>query len=242
MRKILLLALLLFPISISAQSLFIHPKISNAYQGTCAITTGNCFIGTGVLLDSGYIVTAAHVVDHNNDKLLDDTEKKVKVYFFSKHLPVDCNVVAFGDITKTEPDGVFLDIAVLEPSVKIRSKLKLRESPALIGTPIFTIGMTLGGPPAITSGHINFPLNKYFGRTSAPIYSGNSGGGVFDSETQECVGFIISVAGRKIPIRLGPYITFIYQPIFHLSQYIPSYRVTKVIRYLKRKAKEKHYF
>jgi S1-C subfamily serine protease len=239
MRRILILialSLFLFPITISAQNAaIVHPKIRNAYEGTCAITTNNSLIGTGVLLENGYIVTAAHVVDHNDNKKLDDIEKKVTVYFFLTHLAVDCKVVAFGDVTKTEPEGVFLDIAVLEPAIKIKSKVKFRKGQTLIGTPIFAIGMTLGSPPCITSGYINYPFNKYLGRASALIYKGNSGGGIFDSETQECLGIVIKVAGEKVRIRVGPFMTIINQPICQLSQYIPSQRILKIINHIEKK-------
>lgn len=159
----------------------IDESVRTAYQSVCQITSetqeGSA---SGVLLESGYVLTAAHVIDRNQDGKIDDHEKVVKLTFPSNEFETTATTLYCSDMREG------LDIAILKPKdniplmgVKLMSakeywKLK-------IGTPVYTIGMQSGQPRAnVTDGRIiTTPKDKSHHRNSANSYYGNSGGGVF---------------------------------------------------------------
>jgi hypothetical protein len=156
----------------------VHESVSTAYDSICMITTGN-HIASGVLLESGYVMTAAHVVDHNSNGKIDPSEETF--------------TLKFPDLKEYQAKALFLgdqkakqDLAILLPTkgipllgVKIMSD---EEYEGLqVGTPVYTIGMQNGSfPPNITDGRIiEKPYGSNAHRNSANTYFGNSGGGVF---------------------------------------------------------------
>jgi S1-C subfamily serine protease len=204
----------------------IHSSISPAYNATYAIIKRGNIIGTAVLLENGYLITAGHVVDDNNNQQLEDHEKNVTIHSFVTNEATQCHVVAFGNVTNPEAD--YLDIAVLHPRDTLRSNVRLDAQDKPLGLPAFTIGMTGGSPPSITDGRINFPLNDTFGRTSVPIYGGNSGGGLF-SDNQTCIGVVTGVAIEQRVHMLGEHAFRTRTPIYHMALYIPAKHIQPII-------------
>ncbi len=162
----------------------VKPEIYTAYSSVCMITSGTKeegFTASGVLLESGYILTAAHVVDKDFDGEIDDKEVPLKIKF--PLLPgkeFDAHVIA------TSYDPTKLDIAILRPDKIIPlNGVKLISDNDYwliqIGDPLYTIGMQNGGFPSnITDGRMIFmDPHSNSHRNSANSYYGNSGGGVF---------------------------------------------------------------
>jgi hypothetical protein len=213
-----LLLTLLLPTSLFAKT-DVHKSIAKAYQGTCAIQSHNRTRGTGVLLANGYVVTAAHVIDLNGNGKLEDKERIVDLKFYTpKAHKVTGWVILLGDPTSKRR----VDIALIIPDKAIYSKVKMVKAPG-IGTPVFTVGHPLGGPPTVTDGRVSHP-NRQGGRSSIPVYSGNSGGGVFLHGSQNLVGIIVRVTMDTRPHRRAF--------IFHLSEYVPIKHVKDAISHI----------
>lgn len=162
----------------------INKEVRSAFNATCKVRAHGS-IGTGTLLDTGYILTAKHVIDANNNGDIELRERAVKVQFFGdKPIIVEATVVAAGK---------YLDFAILEPHCPMKSDIQFSKSTPLIGDKIFTIGMTRGDNPHITSGFISAPsMNDGNPRASCFISFGNSGGGIFDS-SKRLVGVINAI-------------------------------------------------
>lgn len=160
-----------------------HRSVNTAYSSICAITTGN-LSASGVLLESGYVLTAAHVVDHNMNGKIESSEK-----FFNINFPTLNNYKVQAEVVLTSDDPNKLDIAVLKTLKKIPLKGVSLISEDLywrikIGQPLFAIGMLNGRSPGnITDGRMidmSPPATHPFKhRNSANSYYGCSGGGVF---------------------------------------------------------------
>jgi hypothetical protein len=218
MRIFVALLLTLLPTTLFAKP-DVHKSITKAYQGTCAIQSNNNTRGTGVLLANGYVVTAAHVIDLNGNGKLEDKERIVDLKFYTpKPYKITGWVILLGDPTSKRR----VDIALIIPDKAIHSRVKMAKAPG-IGTPVFTVGHPLGGSPTITDGRVSHPNNQG-GRSSIPVYSGNSGGGVFLHGSQNLIGIIVRVTMDTRPRRRAF--------IFHLSEYVPIRHVKAAINHL----------
>lgn len=152
-------------------------NIRDAFNSTCVISTG----GTGVLLENGYVLTAGHVVDKNDDKKLSLNERRV--------------TISFRDGTRVRANVLYLgikDFAILEPVRDVDKRgISPSSRPSELGEKIYTIGATAMHKPHITSGHISTP-DIGMGRASCYISGGNSGGAIF-SEDNEYLGTVCAV-------------------------------------------------
>jgi hypothetical protein len=136
---------------------------------------------SGVLLESGYILTAAHVIDSNGDGELNEDELRTEVIFPNIDFSCKADVIL---MSPYQEHGI--DLAVLDPDITIPLKgtriMSMGDYRSqLIGTPLVTIGMQLGQSPAnVTDGRlISAHPDDLIHRNSANSYFGNSGGGVF---------------------------------------------------------------
>lgn len=191
-------------------------------NAACLIVKDN-HTGSGVLLESGYVLTAAHVVGHPED----EEERAVTLIFY-------------GDIRRTFKGRVAYvseehDFAFVEPlSIDFTSTIKLATVAPLVGTNIYTVGAPLGKPLLISPGIIGEGLDGV-GRTVCHIVWGNSGGGVFDSKTNVLYGILnrvdtIHAAGQfRTFVPSGPDTLVAVQghfqfklPIFAMSMYVPA--------------------
>lgn len=183
-----------------------HASVRNTYDNVCAVTTGDS-IASGVLLESGYILTAGHVADNNGNGMLDEDEKLLTVTFNQIDLEVQAEVLAVGSLWAN------LDIAILKPEQEIPLRgVRLMSDEEYwsltVGTPVSAIGMTNGVSPAnITDGRITIlDPDRTMHWSSAPIWFGNSGGGMFAGE--ELAGITVAVGASDMAISL---------PIFHVD-------------------------
>lgn len=154
----------------------IAPNIEDQYSSVCMLTTGNS-AASGVLLESGYIITAGHVVDTDGDWKLGPDERVIEAYFPVLELAFKAEVL----VISTED----LDLAILWPE----SRVPLRGSRLIdpyeygelrVGTQLTTIGMMQGAIPAnITDGRLVEIDASALHKNSANSYYGSSGGGVF---------------------------------------------------------------
>jgi S1-C subfamily serine protease len=159
-------------------------------------------IGSGVVISSTgyatYILTAAHVV--GNKALV-----TVELFNSAETLP------AFVVATDTGKDLALLRCAsgVLSHASKTQdprlttpwrytAKLAPNDYVPYIFTPIWVIGCSLGYPPRPTEGCITalgdlgVSAVRYW-EMNAPIWPGNSGGGVFRKDTHELIGIAVWV-------------------------------------------------
>lgn len=161
----------------------------DSFNSTCIVRTGisqnGLQMGTGFLLDTGYVVSAAHVVDLNSNGQLEDNEKYV--------------TCTFGEIEYLGRVATFNnrhDFVVIEGYFPIPTKpgLHLAAGDVTIAERIYTIGATEGRPLMITEGIVGHP-EEGRGRASCFISSGNSGGALFN-DRHEAVGIVVRMGTR----------------------------------------------
>jgi S1-C subfamily serine protease len=163
-------------------------QIRSSFDSTCTVRT--VFIGgfgTGTLLDTGYILTAAHVVDIDRDGKLTPDERTCIIQFRGED-EIEARVVYLSSLES--------DFALLEPAPGFvgNKHLVASKRAARLGEPIYTIGATAGHSPHITNGYISTP-DFGRGRASCFISGGNSGGAII-SEGGEHLGIVVAVGVR----------------------------------------------
>ncbi len=146
--------------------------------------------GTGVHLRDGYILTARHVVERDEDG------KTVP----AKQITIMTTELEEGLATLTGGNA-FLDIAVYRVSADIAVRLptaSLAEAEPVSGEEVFTVGYPLGWGPAIGFGRVGNP-NTFLPTVETRLVqldlsacSGNSGGGLFNGKA-ELVGVMHAV-------------------------------------------------
>ena len=146
--------------------------------------------GTAVHLRDGFIVTARHVVEK------DDNGRKV--------VPNQITVMtaALEEAAASLVGGsAFLDLAVFQITGDVAARLpatRFADSDASSGQPVYTIGYPLGWGPAIGFGQVGNP-NTFLPTAETRLLqldlsacSGNSGGGVFN-DRGELVGLMHAI-------------------------------------------------
>jgi S1-C subfamily serine protease len=179
------------------------PGVVNPYQAlyedllypSVRIETENG-IGSGVVISStdktAYIITAAHVVGDYTT---------VTVTFYSYHqdtkTPRESSLClsAFVVLTDTTKDLALLRVFCVSVA---KANLAPRDYVPYVFTPIWVVGCSLGYSPRPTEGCITslcdlcvFVVNYW--EMNAPIWPGNSGGGVFLKDTHELIGIAVWV-------------------------------------------------
>jgi len=166
---------------------------------------GETSIGSGVLLrsiekeDGGYrtyLVTAWHVVrDIQGD--LSKTDMPVPVNIYSEDGSIrreTAQLLCFD----AEIDAALLELdtpAALENGAAVASSQRLDD--VRIFDTVYAVGCPLGNDPIPTDGEIATTQHEVEGELywmiNAPTYIGNSGGGIFDSETHELLGIFSKI-------------------------------------------------
>jgi hypothetical protein len=164
------------------KSYLINDDLIEPLKATCLIDTGNN-TGTGVLLDTGYILTAGHVTNKAPKTRL------VRVKFFN----------ALGSVSSIHTGRVVyssfkrgIDFGIIELESGIKSQIKLSNKYTKVGAELFTIGCQKGRAPHITYGKKSLDASLVQSRGSMTGWFGGSGGGVFSS-SNEIVGAMVSV-------------------------------------------------
>jgi hypothetical protein len=174
----------------------------DAYEASCTIVIGGGNSGTGVILNTGYVVTAAHLFDIDNDEKVTIWERlmrDVAIRTWDGRV-YPCFVIACGS---GWDEDVNEDIAILQimdvngPTSNVRLATNRTVNTMPLGQSLFVIGRTDSGPPHITTGVLSSPSGSGRGRVSATVSYGNSGGGVFNRETGELVGVITNLRVSK---------------------------------------------
>jgi len=152
----------------------------------------SCHRGTEDIEKSIYILTAGHVV--GNEALV-----KVELFGSTESLP------AFVVSTDTDKDLALLRIVnpPASPFAKggmggFSAKLAPRNYVPYIFTPVWVVGCSLGLSPRPTEGCITALCDlsdsvANYWEMNAPIWPGNSGGGVFLKDTRELIGIAVWV-------------------------------------------------
>ncbi len=169
----------------------INDSIRDSYNSACRVTVQHLLgesRGSGVLLDTGFVLTAGHNVDLNMNGVLEESERDVKLEFFSP----DGTAYSCKARTVMMGKAPHYDFALLQPDHDLRSNVKFDTTLPLVGDRIHTIGCPRGLALHVTTGLQSVPTNKSRARASFGVYMGNSGGGVF-TESEEVVGVVVGV-------------------------------------------------
>jgi hypothetical protein len=180
----------------------IAPDIREAYNATCKVENPRG-VGTGVLLESGYVITAAHVVDwlmkDGNIDMFEAITNSVTFNIDGVSSVHTALVVAMGDWQERED----LDIAILRIENPPKSSIRLTThgdyKKYLYGEKIYTIGHTNGDELRVTDGRLDnhYKPNESLDRATCDVYRGNSGGGVF-AEDGRLLGIVVRLKTTPI--------------------------------------------
>jgi len=167
---------------------------------------GETSIGSGVLLESiqdekagnyrTYLVTAWHVV------------RDIQGDLSKTDMPVPVNVYAEdGSIQRETAQLLCFDAQLDAALLELRTPVAFEHGAAVasqerlggirIFDSVYAVGCPLGNDPIPTDGEIATTQHEVDGETywmiNAPTYIGNSGGGIFDSETHELLGIFSKI-------------------------------------------------
>lgn len=191
----------------SKKGSYIINEFKDEFEASCAIfrdaSDDDSADGSGVLLDTGFILTNKHVVDGNKNGFLDDSERIVSIrFFFPEQRSYIGRVLAWPhENWWLSRDKDFVFIAITDGP---KSNISLINSDdykkVLIGQEIMIIGVPAGlTPPHLYIGYRSADVNNSpFHRASASAFWGNSGGGVFLSEKNQLIGLVAAVRTRDI--------------------------------------------
>lgn len=169
---------------VPVKSIPVQKQYQKAFKSTCGIHTSGG-TGTGILLNTGYILTAKHAVDVNHNGRIDRQERKIQVKFHSL-----ASTHAGTIIYASNNNADF--VVVIVPGAP-KSDIKLMSNKdyknVLAGAPLFAIGRSMGqDPPHFTKGIRSTDNKAVRDRAAISIFYGNSGGGIFDEESGELIG------------------------------------------------------
>jgi len=167
---------------------------------------GETSVGSGVLLQSRleaesdtyhtYMITAWHVVrDIQGDLSKTDMPVPVTIYAENGTIDtVDASLVCFN----AELDAALLEL-VTEEAMENGARIPRRETldSVRIFDEVYAVGCPLGNDPIPTRGEIatsrHYVDDERYWMINAPTYIGNSGGGIFHSETHELLGIFSKI-------------------------------------------------
>lgn len=213
-----------------ADTFKVERKYRTAYESTCAVvhsgtTDFNSSGGTGVMLNSGYILTCVHVVDMNMNGKVDREERSVNIKFYYPVASVHSGTVVASStehwIDNTEYALIFIPQRRAS-NVRLISDKDYKD--VGVGAKLFSVGRTDGqSPPHIVLGVRSTDASDIWHRSTLPLYFGNSGGGIFLEETGELIGICSRIRVKRMPF--GPPL-----PVPHWSEYLPIPNIRDLIR------------
>ncbi len=167
---------------------------------------GDTSVGSGVLLESKedaaqgdyqtLLVTAWHVVrDIQGDLSKTDMPVPVNIYDEDGSIRHEVAQLLYFD---SELDAALLEIRSAEPlenGATLASRSRLDR--VRIFDSVYAVGCPLGNDPIPTHGEIatvdHEVDGEHYWMINAPTYIGNSGGGIFDSDTHELLGIFSKI-------------------------------------------------
>ena len=167
-------------------------KLEKPLCSSCLIRSSGG-VGSGVYLDTGYLITCSHVVDADSDGYIRANERIVECQFFNKAYPYTQKF----EVIYSSRD---VDMAILQPLTKLNYDKKIlemipkttaNEKNGRPGDRIIAIGASRGEPLTISEGFIGFSKDE-FQLASCYISTGNSGGGIFNN-TNKLLGLATAV-------------------------------------------------
>lgn len=208
MKKLLalLVAIILIGCNKNLARISENEHYSDAYEATVRVfAMPNMFnffaspkMGTGVLLDTGLILTARHVVDVNEDGFIDPLEAVVEVKFYYPTAYVTTATVVSNPLSNWHMSEDFVFLRIPHPpksNVHLMSNEDYRKI-MKVGEPVFAVGLSKGTePPHITVGVKSTDVNDgQDARAAISIYYGNSGGGIYSDRTGELIGITTAIS------------------------------------------------
>lgn len=176
MRFIILLLLILSGCSLPSDK--ISSDIKDAWNSTCKIET-ETGMGSGVVLNTGFIITAGHVVDSNQNGILEYNELTCTISFDNIADVQTGSVLYMGNHITNDTNDIAI-ISIPNPPQSNISLISNADYKQLdYGERVFVIGMTLGETRRITDGRLDKIDGVKNHRSSCGIAPGNSGGGLF---------------------------------------------------------------
>ena len=155
MRKLILLGILFGAIVTFLASPYIPKRevresvanIRRSFEVTCTVEP-EVFEGkgTGVLLNTGYVLTAGHNVNADKSGDLTLSERKVNIYFGDDYFE--------GYVIYHSEDNDFA-IVEIKSSTKVGAVASTRAT--RVGDRVHTVGATGGHPPTVSDGYIVTP-------------------------------------------------------------------------------------
>ncbi len=162
-----------------------------------------------------YILSAAHVVG-------DESTVDVTFYYYTPN-SIDTTITASVVATDTLKDLALIRAYTYKPYPYV-AKLAPRTYRPYIFTPVWVIGCSLGYPPRPTSGEVT-AINSHWD-INAPIWPGNSGGGIFLKDSHELIGIavMVKVYRGQLVSTMGSIVTLqdIYKFLAPLTQPLPQ--------------------
>lgn len=174
-----------------------------AFEAACTMLIDGEENATGVLLESGYVVSAAHIFDTNGNGTIDydemdDEEFGVKVYGDKTRREYKAIIIGKGDnYVQNLNDIVFLQlIGENLPKSNVRLATSAEISAMQIGDPVFSVGRANGHTHHLTTGVLSTNATSGRMRMTAEIIYGNSGGGIYHAETGKLIGIATNICIR----------------------------------------------
>lgn len=179
----------------------VKSELEPMFSYSCAVVPHNIDDfeggGTGVVLKNGLILTAKHVVDANDNGVLDEKEKVVDIKFYYPKQYTMKGVVVYMPPGDMSP-GKSMDFALVRPEQPVSSNIELATTEYFenveMGEEIFTIGRTMVDELNIAVGYLAPPVPQLTcDRITISGWNGNSGGGIFVRKDGKLIGTFIIV-------------------------------------------------
>ena len=168
-------------------------SMKDSLRATCVVRTRGG-VGTGILLDTGYVITAGHVVASDGSREISLGERYVYLDFHESKDTFVGRVLYYS----YEPDIAIIEMLNYDGEIK---GVKIGLFDGLAGDRIYTIGAVRGDAPMISDGYISYGFRSR-SRASCFVTGGSSGGGIFN-ENNELIGVVTSVGIKRVRDKLS---------------------------------------
>lgn len=187
-----------------ADHLGVRYPYHDAFEAACTMLINGKENASGVLLNTGYVISAAHIFDINNNGVIDEDEMKnelgVRVFGDKTKRDYKAFIIASGDNyvkNKTEDVVILQLIGENLPRSNVRLATDSELADMKVGDGVFTVGRADSDTQHLTVGVLSTKPKNGRMRMTAEIIFGNSGGGVYSSDTQRLIGIATNLRARE---------------------------------------------